>query len=123
MTSRTRAKAEAILDRGGASAETPAAVATSGDIVFTMVGYPSEVEEVLLGDHGVVAPGPGRGGRRHDLESPIARREDRAAAARAATRALDAPVSGGDVGARGGTLSIMVGGEPRRSPRCDPAST
>jgi 3-hydroxyisobutyrate dehydrogenase len=112
VSSRTRAKAEAILDRGAAWAETPPAVATSCDIVFSMVGYPSEVEEVLLGDRGVVANlGPGAAVVDMTSSRPSLAVEIAAAAAARGIGALDAPVSGGDVGARAGPLSIMVGGD------------
>src|SRR5262245_46832236 len=55
VTSRTRAKADPLVERGATWAETPTAVAATSDLVFTMVGYPAEVEEVLLGDGGVIA--------------------------------------------------------------------
>jgi 3-hydroxyisobutyrate dehydrogenase len=112
VTTRTRAKAEAVLDRGASWAETPAAVATNRDIVFSMVGYPSEVEEVLLGDDGVVANLAPRSAVVDMTSSrPSLAVEIAAAAAERGIGALDAPVSGGDVGARAGTLSIMVGGD------------
>jgi len=112
VTSRTRAKAEAALDRGAVWAETPAAVATNRDLVFSMVGYPAEVEEVLLGDDGVVAHlAPGSVVVDMTSSRPSLAVEIAAAAAERAVGALDAPVSGGDVGARAGTLSIMVGGD------------
>ena len=113
VTSRSRTKAEPLVERGATWADTPAAVAANRDVVFTMVGYPSEVEEVLLGDRGAVAHlAPGSividmTSSRPALAVTIAE-----AAARRGVHALDAPVSGGDVGARAGTLSIMVGGEP-----------
>jgi len=112
VASRTRAKAEPLVDRGATWADTPSAVAAQSDLVFTMVGYPSEVEEVLLGDDGVIAhlePGSivvDMTSSRPALAVTIAE-----AAGQRGIHALDAPVSGGDVGARAGTLSIMVGGE------------
>jgi 3-hydroxyisobutyrate dehydrogenase len=78
-----------------------------------MVGYPTEVEDVVLGDDGVVAHLP-PGSVVVDMTSsrPALAVTIADVAARHGVHALDAPVSGGDVGARGGTLSIMVGGEP-----------
>jgi 3-hydroxyisobutyrate dehydrogenase len=107
---RSRQKASALLARGAQWCETPRAVAERSDIVITMVGLPSDVEQVWLGADGVLA------GARNALlidmttSSPeLARRLATQAAARGC-QALDAPVSGGDVGAREAKLSIMVGG-------------
>jgi 3-hydroxyisobutyrate dehydrogenase len=102
-----------LVDRGAAWADSPVAVAENSDVVFAMVGYPSEVEEVLLGVDGVVAhvePGSivvDMTSSRPALAVRIAEE-----GALRDVHALDAPVSGGDVGARAGALSIMVGGEP-----------
>ncbi len=109
---RTRDKAAALLDQGAAWADTPAAVAQASDIVFTMVGFPDDVHEVVLGDAGVLA-GTSAGDTIVDMttSSPdLARSIDRACAKKD-VRALDAPVSGGDIGAREATLAIMVGGD------------
>ena len=109
---RTRDKAAALLDQGAAWADTPAAVAQASDIVFTMVGFPDDVHEVILGDAGVLA-GANAGDTIVDMttSSPdLARSIDRACAKKD-VRALDAPVSGGDIGAREATLAIMVGGD------------
>jgi 3-hydroxyisobutyrate dehydrogenase len=107
---RSRAKASALLARGAQWSETPRGVAERADIVVTMVGLPSDVEQVWLGPDGVLA------GARNALlidmttSSPeLARRLATEAAARGC-QALDAPVSGGEVGAREAKLSIMVGG-------------
>ena len=113
LTSRTRTKAERLVGRGAVWADSPAAVAANSDVLFTMVGYPSDVEEVLLGDDGAIAHlAPGSvvvdmTSSRPSLAVTIAD-----IAAQRDVHTLDAPVSGGDVGARAGTLSIMVGGEP-----------
>ncbi len=109
--SRTRVKAEPLVERGASWADDPASVAAASDIVFSIVGFPEDVYEVLLGEGGVVAH-LAPGGVVVDMTSSrpsLAIAIADAAAARGA-HALDAPVSGGDVGARNGTLSIMVGG-------------
>ena len=112
VTSRTRAKTDPLVARGAAWADTPAEVAAVRDVVFTMVGYPSEVEEVVLGTDGVLtALGPGSTLVDMTTSRPSLAVEIAARAHDAGVAALDAPVSGGDVGARNGTLSIMVGGD------------
>jgi 3-hydroxyisobutyrate dehydrogenase len=112
LTSRTRAKADALVASGAAWAESPAAVAAASDVVFTMVGYPDEVEEVVLGADGVLgALAPGRVLVDMTTSRPALAIEIATRAAAVGVAALDAPVSGGDVGARNATLSIMVGGD------------
>lgn len=111
--SRTRSKARELLDRGARWADTPAAVARESQVVFTMVGFPNDVEEVYFGEQGVLA-GVQPGAVLVDMTTTkpeLARRIAEAAAAKGA-HAVDAPVSGGDVGARNATLTIMIGGEP-----------
>jgi 3-hydroxyisobutyrate dehydrogenase len=121
LTTRTRAKADGLIAGGAAWADSPAAVAAACDTVFVMVGYPVEVEEVVLGDDGVLdALAPG--GLLVDMTTsrPALAVEIAARAADAGVAALDAPVSGGDVGARNGTLSIMVGGAAEAFTRARP---
>jgi 3-hydroxyisobutyrate dehydrogenase len=108
---RTRGRAESLLDAGAAWADSPAEVAAAADVVFSIVGFPSDVREVVLGGDGVLA-GAGPGTVLVDMttsEPSLAREIDEAARARG-VEALDAPVSGGDVGARNATLVVMVGG-------------
>ncbi|WP_241160191.1 NAD(P)-dependent oxidoreductase [Desulfovibrio sp. ZJ369] len=110
--SRTRAKAEPLLSKGARWADSPREVAAASDLVFSMVGYPRDVEEVLLGEQGALR-GLAPGGILCDMttSSPaLATRIAEAAAARGCA-ALDAPVTGGDVGAREARLSIFVGGD------------
>lgn len=109
---RTRAKAADLERRGAAWAETPADVAAASDLTFAIVGFPADVREVFLGDRGVLA-GAKPGGVVVDMSTsePSLAQEIAAAAARRDVGAVDAPVSGGDVGARNATLSIMIGGE------------
>ncbi|MDF2462365.1 MAG: beta-hydroxyacid dehydrogenase, 3-hydroxyisobutyrate dehydrogenase [Ramlibacter sp.] len=107
---RSREKAAETLAAGATWCDTPAAVAAQSEVVITMVGNPSDVEQVWLGADGVLA------GARDALlidmttSSPELARRLAAEAAQRACRALDAPVSGGEVGARDAKLSIMVGG-------------
>lgn len=113
LFNRTRAKAEPLLARGAVWCATPAEVACAAEIVFTIVGYPADVEAVYFGPHGIFSPGKSAAALVVDMTtSPpdLARRIAATAAARGLS-ALDAPVTGGDVGAREGTLSIMVGGD------------
>ena len=109
---RTRGRAEPLLARGAAWADTPAEVAAASDVVFGIVGYPVDVRSVYLGEHGVLA-GAGAGGILVDMTTsePSLAVEIYQAARAKGVAAVDAPVSGGDVGARNATLSIMVGGD------------
>lgn len=109
---RTKAKAQALLDRGARWCDTPGACAQGQDVVITIVGYPKDVEEVYLGEQGVVANAKA-GACLIDMttSSPaLAERIYKAAAAKG-IHALDAPVTGGDTGAKAGTLTILVGGD------------
>lgn len=119
--SRTRAKAEPLLSKGARWAESPREVAAVSDLVFSIVGYPRDVEDVMLGEQGALH-GLARGGILCDMttSSPaLARRIAEAAAARGCA-ALDAPVTGGDVGAREARLSIFVGGDAAALQRAEP---
>lgn len=110
--SRTKSKAQPLLDRGASWADSPKDVAAASDVVFTMVGFPPDVREVYLSPSGTLGAAR-RGSVFIDMtttEPSLAREIYDAAAARGA-HAVDAPVSGGDVGARNQTLSIMIGGD------------
>ncbi len=111
-TTRTPAKAEALRARGVRWAATPREVAARSDLVFTLVGYPREVREVVLGERGVLA-GLRASGVLVDMttSTPSLAVEIAEAARGQGCFALDAPVSGGDVGALEARLSIMLGGE------------
>ncbi|MBN2248327.1 MAG: NAD(P)-dependent oxidoreductase [Coriobacteriia bacterium] len=109
---RTREKAQPLLDKGAEWAESAGAAAARADITITIVGYPHDVEQVYLGPAGIVDEAPS-GALLIDMTTStptLAVRIAQAAASRGLT-ALDAPVSGGDVGARNATLTIMAGGE------------
>jgi len=112
VSNRTPAKAKALVDKGAKLADLPRAVAAASDVVFTIVGYPQDVREVTLGPDGTLA-GARPGTVLVDMttsEPALAVEIDQAARAKG-VHAVDAPVSGGDVGAREARLSIMIGGE------------
>ncbi|MDP3176677.1 MAG: NAD(P)-dependent oxidoreductase, partial [Spirochaetaceae bacterium] len=112
VATRSPEKAQGIIARGAAWADGPGTIAAACDLVFTMVGYPSDVEEVYFGPSGLIE-NAASGAYLVDMttSSPLLARKIYAAAAARGLRALDAPVSGGDVGAKNATLSIMVGGD------------
>jgi 3-hydroxyisobutyrate dehydrogenase len=111
VTTRTRQRADELVAAGASWADTPADVAAASDIVFSMVGYPVDVREVVLGEHGALSrSAPGTVLVDMTTSEPALAVEIAAAAAGKGVHALDAPVSGGDIGARNATLSIMVGG-------------
>lgn len=109
---RTKEKAQSLIDAGAVWCESPQEVAASADVVFTIVGYPADVEATYLGEQGLITNGrPGQIFIDCTTSSPeLARRLYDAAQAKG-IEVLDAPVSGGDVGAKNATLSIMVGGQ------------
>jgi len=118
---RTKEKAQGNLDEGAHWADTVAACARDKDAVITMVGYPADVEEVYFGAGGVLESAkPGALIIDSTTSSPdLAIRIAQAAEARG-LHALDAPVTGGEVGAIKGTLTIMVGGEEESFDRALP---
>ncbi|MEO8602171.1 MAG: NAD(P)-dependent oxidoreductase [bacterium] len=118
---RTAARATALLERGAQWAASPRAVAAASDIIFTIVGYPHDVREVVLGADGTLA-GAAPGAVLVDMSTsdPSLARDIAAAAEARGVASLDAPVSGGDVGAREARLSIMVGGPADAFARVQP---
>lgn len=109
---RSRNKAETLLTRGAAWAETPQDVARQSDVVFTIVGFPRDVREVVLGTHGALAGSkPGNVLVDMTTSEPSLVVEIHEAAKARGVHSVDAPVSGGDIGAREARLSIMIGGE------------
>jgi 2-hydroxy-3-oxopropionate reductase len=109
---RTRTKAERLAQRGARVADSPREVAEGSNVIITMLPGPPQVEEVVAGQGGLLE-GAREGSLIIDMStsSPILARELARTARNKAVGMLDAPVSGGDVGARDGALSIMVGGE------------
>jgi 3-hydroxyisobutyrate dehydrogenase len=109
---RSRDKAQALLDAGAAWADTPKAVAERSDVVFGIVGFPPDVREVFLGANGALAGSkPGTVLVDMTTSEPSLAVEIFNAAKAKGVLALDAPVSGGDVGAKNAALSIMIGGD------------
>ncbi|MFH1156596.1 MAG: NAD(P)-dependent oxidoreductase [Pseudomonadota bacterium] len=109
---RTKEKARPLCSRGAVWEDSPAALAARCNLIITIVGYPSDVEQVWLGEGGLIAnTGPGSILIDMTTSSPeLAVRLFEAGRTRS-VKVLDAPVSGGDMGARNAALSIMVGGE------------
>ncbi|MCX4145857.1 NAD(P)-dependent oxidoreductase [Paraburkholderia madseniana] len=118
---RTRAKAEPLIEAGASWHATPKALAEASDVVITIVGMPDDVRALYLGDDGLIM-----NARRDAVlidmttSSPQLAEELAAHAATSGVHTLDAPVSGGDVGAREGRLSIMVGGAADVLARVEP---
>lgn len=111
ISTRTRAKATGLLETGATWADTPSEVASKSDVVFTMVGYPADVREVILGPEGALgSAAPGSTLIDMSTSEPALAVEIAERGKALGVHALDAPVSGGDVGARNAALSIMVGG-------------
>lgn len=121
VSSRTKARAEPLVAAGASWADSPRQAAEAADIVFTMVGFPGDVRDVYFGAEGVLA-GARRGALLVDMTTtePALAVSIAERAAAAGAIALDAPVSGGDVGARNATLSIMVGGDAAALERVRP---
>lgn len=110
--SRTKSKAEALIAKGASWADSPKAVAEASDVIFSIVGFPNDVREVMLGAEGALV-GSKAGNILVDMTTsdPSLAVEIAEAAKAKGIASVDAPVSGGDVGAKNGTLSIMIGGE------------
>lgn len=109
---RTKEKAADLIEAGAVWCDNPAEVASKADTIFTIVGYPKDVEETILGPDGVLA-NCSKGKTIVDMTTskPQLAEKIYAEASAKGVDALDAPVSGGDLGARNASLAIMVGGE------------
>ena len=109
---RTQSKAQPLIDDGATWADSPSEVAAVSDVVFTIVGFPPDVREVYLGDNGILK-GVKAGSIIVDMTTtePSLAQEIYGVAKAQDVSSVDAPVSGGDVGAREARLSIMVGGD------------
>ena len=118
---RTRERADEIFALGAEWSPSPADVAKSSDVVITMVGYPHDVEEVYFGEHGILSA------LREDMlvidmttSTPELATRIYDSAKQQGAAALDAPVSGGDIGAREARLTIMVGGDAEAFEKAQP---
>ncbi|MEH7299282.1 NAD(P)-dependent oxidoreductase [Neobacillus drentensis] len=110
--SRTKEKANELVEKGAEWVETPKEVAIKANVIFTIVGYPVDVEEVYFGENGLIPHGR-EGSYLVDMttSAPSLAVKIYEEAKSRGIQSIDAPVSGGDVGAREAKLSIMVGGE------------
>ena len=109
---RTKSKAIPLTEEGAIWNNTPAEIAANSDVILTIVGYPIDVEKVYLGEDGIFE-GLSEGKIIIDMttSTPALAEELAKKAEEIGTVALDAPVSGGDLGAKNGTLTVMVGGD------------
>ena len=121
LFTRTKEKAAELTERGAAWAASPRDVAAASDVVISIVGFPHDVRQVLLGDDGALA-GSKAGNILVDMTTsePSLAIEIAEKAAKRNVTSIDAPVSGGDVGARNATLSIMIGGDEKTVAALEP---
>jgi 3-hydroxyisobutyrate dehydrogenase len=118
---RTKARAQSLIEAGAHWHDTPSAAAAQADFVISIVGFPQDVEETYFGPRGVLsAAQPGAVVIDMTTSSPALARRIADAAKAKGVSALDAPVTGGDVGAREARLSIMVGGDEAAFARARP---
>jgi 3-hydroxyisobutyrate dehydrogenase len=118
---RTREKAQALLDAGATWHDSAGGAAAAADVVITMLGFPTDVEASCLGKGGIVERAkPGALLIDMTTSSPVLARRIADAASKRGLAALDAPVSGGDIGAREARLVIMVGGDEAAFARAKP---
>lgn len=112
VNNRTASKARSLVEKGAIYLNTPKEVAREADIIFTIVGYPKDVEEVYFGKNGLFK-GSKKGQIFCDMTTtkPSLSEKIYEEGKKLEVSCVDAPVSGGDVGAKNGTLSIMIGGD------------
>ncbi|KRE34038.1 NAD(P)-dependent oxidoreductase [Paenibacillus sp. Soil724D2] len=108
---RTKSKAQELLDQGAHWQDSPGLLAQQCDVIITMVGFPKDVEEIYLGENGILSnTKPGSYVIDMTTSSPMLAKQIYEKALTRQVFSLDAPVSGGDIGAKEARLSIMVGG-------------
>ncbi|MBC1937417.1 NAD(P)-dependent oxidoreductase [Listeria grandensis] len=111
---RTKSKAGAVIEAGAIWHDTPQELAPHVDVLITMVGYPTDVEQLYLAEDGLLTTlRSGSFAIDMTTSSPNLAKQIAEEAKEAGIAVIDAPVSGGDIGAKNGTLTIMVGGEER----------
>lgn len=118
---RTKGKVEDVISEGAIWCNTVAECAKGQDVVITIVGYPKDVEEVYFGENGIIANAD-QGTYLIDMTTTSPKLAVRIyeAAKKEGLKALDAPVTGGDTGAKAGTLTILTGGEKEDFDACMP---
>ena len=118
---RTRERAAGVIEQGARWRDSPSEIAAEADVVFTMIGYPADVRQIVLGEGRLLeAMRPGSLLIDMTTSEPSLAVEIHAAAKARQIESLDAPVSGGDIGARNATLVIMVGGDASAFERARP---
>ena len=121
LFTRTKEKASDLMERGASWAASPRDVAAASDVVISIVGFPHDVRQVLLADDGALAGcKPGNVVIDMTTSEPSLAVEIAEKAAKRNVTSIDAPVSGGDVGARNATLSIMIGGDEKTVAALEP---
>ena len=118
---RTKEKARELLDQGASWAATPKEIAEKANVIITIVGYPADVEEVYLGTNGLVTNGR-ENAYLIDMttSTPSLAEKIYQEASKKGMHALDAPISGGDIGAKEARLAIMVGGDEEAFSQIEP---
>ncbi|MTV82095.1 NAD(P)-dependent oxidoreductase [Secundilactobacillus folii] len=118
---RTKAKTDSLVANGATFEDTPAQIAQQANIIFSMVGYPSDVEAIYFGEEGIFSRlTAGKIVVDMTTSTPTLAVKIADAAKKMGAAALDAPVSGGDVGAQNATLTVMVGGDQETYERVKP---
>lgn len=118
---RTKAHAQAVLENGAKWAPSPAAATHDNQVVFTMVGFPKDVEDVYYGEEGILAAANADQILVDMTTSrPALAQQLTAAGAQKGVQVIDAPVSGGDIGAKKGTLTMMIGGDRATVKKLEP---
>lgn len=121
LYTRTKEKAQALLDKGAKWASSPQEVAAQANLIITIVGYPHDVEEIYLGKDGLIPNGrPGSYFIDMTTSQPTLAKKIHEEAKKRNISTLDCPVSGGDIGARDGKLAIMVGGQEKDFIKVEP---
>lgn len=111
---RTKAHAKEVLDNGAKWADTPAAATKNNDVVMSMVGFPQDVEQIYYGEDGILAAAtPNQVLIEMTTSKPSLAQQLDQDAQKKGLHIIDAPVSGGDIGAKNGTLTMMVGGNKK----------